>query len=163
MAKAHTAFGTLVMVNNSNNINKRNNHLLPQIIEHWKDHDIGCWKLRGPTLYLGTGTKCIIQFSVLIIYNLIFQWQIYHNMNPSQVIKKVIECVHRIWIPLFTAEVNRCIVLEWKYRNSTWPSLYGPFSLCPNLKWFVPGELKLSNRNQMQDGHTDVHTDMSNT
>ena len=34
MAKAHTAFGTLVMVNNSNNINKRNNHLLPQIIEH---------------------------------------------------------------------------------------------------------------------------------
>ena len=67
----------------THSINKRNNHLLPQIIEHWKDHDIGCWKLRGPTLYLGTGTKCIIQFSVLIIYNLIFQWQIYHNMNPS--------------------------------------------------------------------------------
>jgi ribosomal protein L18 len=28
------------MVNNSNNINKTNNHISPQIIEHKKDHDI---------------------------------------------------------------------------------------------------------------------------
>ena len=31
------------MINNSNNINKTNSHLSPQIIEHKKDHDIWIW------------------------------------------------------------------------------------------------------------------------
>ena len=35
------------MVNNSTNINKTNNHLSPQIIEHRKDHDILHWKSRS--------------------------------------------------------------------------------------------------------------------
>jgi hypothetical protein len=29
------------MVNNSTNINKTNNHLSSQIIDHGKDHDVG--------------------------------------------------------------------------------------------------------------------------
>jgi hypothetical protein len=29
-----------VMVNNSTNVNKTNNHISPQIIKHKKDHDI---------------------------------------------------------------------------------------------------------------------------
>ena len=42
------------MVNNSNNINKMNNHLSPQIIEYIKDHHIYWWKSRS---WLQTETK----------------------------------------------------------------------------------------------------------
>jgi hypothetical protein len=44
-----------VMVNNSTNINKMNNHLSPLITEHEKYHDIWRWKFQS---WLGTGTKC---------------------------------------------------------------------------------------------------------
>ena len=44
-----------VMVNNSNKINKINNNLSLQIIEHnEKDHDRWCWK---PNSWLGIGTQ----------------------------------------------------------------------------------------------------------
>jgi hypothetical protein len=42
------------VVNNSNNINKMNSHLSPQIIGHTKDHNIYWWKSRS---WLQTGTK----------------------------------------------------------------------------------------------------------
>jgi len=42
------------MDNNSNNINKTNNHLSPQLIEQKKDHVIWLWKSRS---WLGTCTK----------------------------------------------------------------------------------------------------------
>ena len=40
------------MVNNSTYINKANNYLSSQLIEHKKDHDIQCWKL-GTSLEQG--------------------------------------------------------------------------------------------------------------
>ena len=42
-----------VMVNNSTKINKTDNHLSLQMIEHKKGNDKLCWKLRSK---LGTGT-----------------------------------------------------------------------------------------------------------
>lgn len=41
-----------VGVNNFTNINKANNHLLPQLMELKKDHNIWCWKLWS---WLGRG------------------------------------------------------------------------------------------------------------
>jgi hypothetical protein len=43
-----------VMVNNSTNINKMNNHLWPQVIEHKKHHNIWNWKSRS---WFETGTN----------------------------------------------------------------------------------------------------------
>ena len=42
-----------VMVNNSNDINKKNNYIWPQIMEYQKDHDMLLWKYRS---WLGTCT-----------------------------------------------------------------------------------------------------------
>jgi len=42
-----------VMVNHSSNINKTNNHISLQFIEHKRDHDI----CRKSIFWLGTGTN----------------------------------------------------------------------------------------------------------
>jgi hypothetical protein len=42
------------MVKNSTNINKTNNYLQHQTIEHKKEHNMGHWKYRS---WLGTGIK----------------------------------------------------------------------------------------------------------
>jgi len=55
------------MANNSTNINKTDNHLAPQTIEHTTYHEILCWKSRS---CLGSCTKCggfKPQFSFLLL------------------------------------------------------------------------------------------------
>jgi len=50
------------MVNNFANINKTNNHLSPQLVEHTNDHDIWRWKSSpelGQTLNVAGSNRLI--------------------------------------------------------------------------------------------------------
>ena len=53
----------IVMIKNSTNVNKTNNHLSPQTLEHKRDHDIGSWKSKSRLVTVTTiSDKCIWWF-----------------------------------------------------------------------------------------------------
>ena len=67
------------MVNNYTNINKMNNYLTPQIIEHNKDHEMCRWK---STFWIETDTK--------MWYNKFQVYRIYFNITYLKDFMKIL-------------------------------------------------------------------------
>lgn len=111
-----------MVVNNSTNIHKSNNHLSPQTMKHTKDHDIWLWKSRS---CLGTGTQvCLVKsfdgtpgFPFLIIWSI---WQCIYMYK--QAIKKHAQIPHKntvSWLILptciwYVILIHVCKILTYK-------------------------------------------------
>ena len=89
------------MINNSTNINKTNNHLSPQLIEHKKDQNIWCWKSKSR---LGTGTIMsvlkVLCPSLLVCFGTVVCIKLYSFIFVSETIDSFESKLGRI-VPLW--------------------------------------------------------------